>query len=316
MTSVLERFRAGRVLFDGAMGTMLIARGLRPGRPPEEWNGEHPDIVRDVHLSYLKAGAEVVTANTFGATPSRLSSYGFGDRIDELNRLGVALAGQALFEFDKQTADGHACDPASSHGAVSRLRYARFVALSVGPTGMMLPPVGKADEGGIREEFARQLSGIDSGYDLVVIETMYDLREALIALREAKNSTAVPVAATLTYNKNPRGFFTIMGDEATRATRTVAEAGADMVGANCTITSAEMIELGRLLRGSTDLPVLCQPNAGDPRIKDGLPAYDQTPEDFARDALELFALGVNAVGGCCGTTPAFIHEVSVGLCKP
>jgi 5-methyltetrahydrofolate--homocysteine methyltransferase len=322
MTSLMQRFHDGRLLFDGGLGTMLIAKGLRPGHPPEEWNLAHPEIVRDVHLSYLRAGAEVVTANTFGATPSRMAGYGFRDRTDEINRTGLGLAGEAVTIFrNMASAEGEprgkrADQPASSARRADAAAGERYVAMSVGPTGKMFPPVGKADEAELREEYARQFSGVLSLCDMVLIETMYDLREALIALRAAKDVTTAPVGVTLTYAKNPRGFFTIMGDEATRATRALEDAGADVTGANCTITSAEMLALARVLRESSKGRILCQPNAGQPRLENGIPAYDQTPEDFARDALELFALGVNAVGGCCGTTPAFIQEVSAQLQKP
>lgn len=295
---------------------MLIARGLPLGRPPEEWNDTHPEIVRGVHASYIEAGAAVITANTFGGTPSRLSSYGLGGRTGELNRRGVELAAAAIagFEGPSGAPDGSGAAPSSA--APSAPENARFVALSVGPTGKMFPPVGTADEGRLREEFDVQLDGAASGCDLVLVETMYDLREALIALSAAKRAfPAKPVAVTLTFNVNPRGYYTVMGNEAAASMRVLVDAGADAAGANCTLTSGEMIPLARVLRDSTDLPMLCQPNAGKPRIKDGIPVYEQRPEEFARDALELFEIGINAVGGCCGTTPAFIREISAGAHK-
>ena len=313
LTHVLERFRDGGVLFDGGLGTMLIARGLQLGRPPEEWNREHPEIVRDVHTSYLQAGADVITTNTFGATPSRLEGYGLGERMAEINKAGVTLAEEARSPFDR----GPGAHPARDSKTPDRSPdpRERFIAFGMGPTGKMLPPVGNAEPERLRNEFTRQLRSAGSGYDLVIIETMYDLREALIALDAAKQLTTAPVAVTLTYNKNPRGFFTIMGDEASRAARALEEAGADVVGANCSITSAEMTELGGILRESTEIPILCQPNAGKPRVKDGVPIYEQPPEDFARDAVTLFALGVNAVGGCCGTTPEFIEAARTAKLK-
>jgi 5-methyltetrahydrofolate--homocysteine methyltransferase len=173
----------------------------------------------------------------------------------------------------------------------------------------MLSPVGKTPPEELADEFAEHVLSARAPFDLVLIETMFDLREALLALAAAKKHSPVPVAATLTFMKNPRGFFTIMGDEPANAMRRLEDAGADVVGANCTIASPEMIELSRALRESTDLPVLCQPNAGQPRVERGVPVYDQSPADFARDALALFAAGINAVGGCCGTTPEFIREI-------
>jgi len=295
---------------------MLIAKGLRLGRPPEEWNREHPSIVRDIHSSYLEAGSEVIETNTFGGAPSRLRDFGLDAAAGELNTTGVELAREAISTFFSRRELGFDPNAASDPSPRERIPTGpRFIAVSLGPTGKMLPPVGQASEGEIRDQFGRQLQGIRAEYDLIVIETMYDVREALAALAAAKELATAPVAVTLTFNKNPRGFFTIMGDEAARTVRKLEDAGADVVGANCTIASAQMTELGRILRESTGLPVLCQPNAGKPRVEDGIAVYDQAPEDFARDALLLFEMGINAVGGCCGTTPVFVREVSGQMSK-
>jgi len=312
MTHVLERFRDGGVLFDGGLGTMLIARGLRLGRPPEEWNRIRPEAVRDIHAAYLKAGAEVITSNTFGGTPSRLAGFALGESLAELNRTGLSLAREAL---SRRGAPQEPAVPSPASGTKLPQTNSRFLAFSIGPTGKMLPPVGKASEAEVQEEFASQLASASPDYDLVLIETMYDLKEAALALCAAKSSTNKPVAVTLTFNRNPRGFFTVMGNEAAKSMRSLAEQGADVVGANCTLTSAEMIALARLLRESVDLPILCQPNAGKPGIKGGVPVYEQTPEDFARDGVELFELGIEAVGGCCGTTPEFIRQLSAAVCS-
>jgi 5-methyltetrahydrofolate--homocysteine methyltransferase len=179
----------------------------------------------------------------------------------------------------------------------------------------MLPPVGSADPTEIRDEFREQLSAVGAAVrpDLALVETILDLREALIALEVAKNTVDLPVAVSLTYNRNPRGFFTVMGDEASAATRQLEAAGADVIGANCSISSRDMLDLARLLKDSTSLPVLCQPNAGNPGVRDGMPVYEQTAQEFAGHALQLLDLGVEAVGGCCGTTPEFIRHVSDAL---
>jgi 5-methyltetrahydrofolate--homocysteine methyltransferase len=298
----MERFAEGRLLFDGGMGSMLIGLGLPAGWPPEEWNVSRPDAVTSVHRAYLEAGAEVVETNTFGATPGRLATHGFADRVTEFNTGGVRLARAAI--SDTQQQDGH--------------NRRRFIALSMGPGGEMLPPVGSADPARVRIEFLGPLHSVGKGAgvgkgdapDLILIETMVDLREALIALEVSKNTIDVPVAVSLTYNRNPRGFFTIMGDEVSKATKQLEAAGADVIGANCSISSRDMLDLATVLRNSTTLPLLCQPNAGDPGIHKGKPVYEQRPEEFAEHALELFDAGVNAVGGCCGTTPDFIRHLS------
>jgi 5-methyltetrahydrofolate--homocysteine methyltransferase len=311
--NVLDRIKEGRVLFDGALGTMLIARGLSLGRPPEQWNLDSPSAVREVHSEYLAAGAEVVGANTFGANPARLASFGLAKDAALINRAGVMLARSAA---DEASAATRISEPASGGPRSREARVLpRYVALSIGPTGKMLPPVGNAAPAEIADEFGAQISDAGGAYDLVLVETMFDLREALIALETARKRVSAPVAVTMTFMKNPRGFFTIMGDDAAVAVRRLEAAGADVVGANCTIASAEMVALGRALRANTDLPLLCQPNAGQPRVVGGQPVYDQTPEDFAEDALALYSAGVNAVGGCCGTTPRFIREVAQRLTK-
>jgi methionine synthase I (cobalamin-dependent) len=290
---LLQCFTDGRVLFDGGIGSILIASGLKIGAPPEEWNRSEPDKVRQMHQSYLSAGAHIIETNTFGATPSRLASFGLGDEVAELNRAAVKLA--------REAAAGHA---QTSSG------MERWIAFSIGPTGKMLPPVGNATEEEIHHEFAVQIESVKDSVDLFLIETIFDVREGLQALQAVKELTNAPVAVTLTLNKNPRGFFTIMGDEAAVSIKRLESAGADIVGANCTIASMEMVELAPTLRDASSLPVLCQPNAGSPTVKNRIPVYEQTPEDYAKDAMRLFEQGINAVGGCCGTTPDFIREVA------
>jgi len=289
----MERFAAGRLLFDGGIGSMLIGLGLPAGWPPEEWNVSHPEAVTGVHRAYLEAGADVLETNTFGATPGRLAAHGSGDNVAEYNVSGVRLAREAIAKWGQE---------------VGRERRP-FVAFSMGPGGEMMPPVGSADPAAVRNEFVQQLQSIGEGDapDLILIETMIDLREALIALEVAKSAMDIPVAVSLTYNRNPRGFFTVMGNEASVATGQLEDAGADVIAANCSISSGDMLGLATVLRTATTLPLLCQPNAGNPGVRDGMPVYEQPPEEFAKHALELMDAGVNAVGGCCGTTPDFIR---------
>jgi methionine synthase I (cobalamin-dependent) len=286
--AIMQRFAEGRLLFDGGLGSQLIAQGLETGWPPDEWNLSRPDVVRDVHRAYADAGAEVITTNTFGATPGRLATHGFSEQTREINAAGVRLAREAIAG-----------------------RPGRFVGFSIGPGGEMMPPVGTATEALARAEYEAQVGSLDPGDlpDIILIETMIDLREALIALDVAK-ATGLPVSVALTYNKNPRGYFTVMGNEAEDSTAQLEAAGADVIAANCSVASGDMLGLARLLRKSTALPVLCQPNAGTPGIRDGKPVYDQAPEEFCAHALELYDMGVNAVGGCCGTTPGFIGLVA------
>jgi methionine synthase I (cobalamin-dependent) len=290
----IERLRRGGVLFDGGMGSMLIAEGLEPGAPPEEWNVSRPDVVRGVHAAYLAAGAEVITTNTFGATPSRLTGFGLGESLSELNNAAVRLARRAADDL-------------------AELRD-RYVAFSVGPTGKMLPPVGQAGEDEIEADFVAQLECLEETIDLILGETFFDLREALLMLKatEAVKSgndvvAAAAVGVSLTLNKTPRGFFTVMGDAAVDSLAHLEAAGADFVAVNCSIDSDAMVELVESLAGRSGGPLLCQPNAGAPAVVDGRAVYTQTPQSFADDVGRMLDAGADAVGGCCGTSPEFIR---------
>ncbi len=306
--AVRELFERGGVLLDGGLGSMLIAAGLQAGSPPEEWNHTNRDVIMTVHASYLAAGSDVISTNTFGATPARLEGHGLGDQLRSINTAGVRLARDAVARFRGGRADKNQRRDSGNEAA-----DARFVALSIGPTGKMLPPVGAASEDEVKAEFTGQFRSIEDDFDFVLIETIFDLREGLLALEAAKDTFPYPVAVSLTYNTNPRGFFTVMGDEAGAAVKQLQAAGADVVGANCSISSGDMLALADVLRRNTDLPILCQPNAGNPTVENRVPVYKQRPEEFAGDAMKLFEKGINAVGGCCGTTPDFIREVSARL---
>lgn len=283
-TSILQLIKERLVIFDGAMGTQLIERGLQKGECPELWNIERPDDVRAIHKSYCDAGADVVVTNTFGANRPKLGSYGLQDRILELNLKACELIRSVCPEN---------C----------------YIAGDIGPTGKFLPPVGDASVEEFYSAFLEQSNILkDSGVDLLIIETQYDLREALSALKAAK-TTGLPVFVTMTFELKKRGFFTIMGDEAGKSMKILEENGADVVGANCTLDSAGFIELTKVLRASTKIPILVQPNAGQPEMIDGKPIYRETPASFAKNVKLILEAGAGLVGSCCGTTPEFTREL-------
>ena len=289
----MARMKRGRLLFDGGMGSMLIAGGLEPGACPEEWNRDRPKAVRDIHAAYLDAGAEVITTNTFGATPSRLEGYGLGREVGAINNTAVVLAWEAI--------------------AASGAHNGNYVALSVGPTGKMLPPVGNANESEIEAEIGGQLQSLEQPVDLVLGETFFDLREALAALGAARRLVDAPIGIGLTFNKTPRGFFTVMGDSVSDAMARLEAGGTDFLAVNCSIDSADMVGLADEMRSCTTLPLLCQPNAGQPTVVDGKPVYAQSSGAFAADVVRIFESGIEAVGGCCGTTPDFIRRARRAL---
>lgn len=283
--SALERIAAGEVLIgDGALGTMLFARGLVPGSCPELANVEHPEWLGEIATAYRDAGADVLSTNTFGGSPIKLMDYGLDGRTEELNRRAVEIVREAAGER-------------------------ALVAASVGPTGKLLEPVGDVTAEQVRETYERQVAGIlEGGPDLVIVETMMDPAEAVLAVRAVKHlSPTTPVVATMTFDATPRGFFTMMGTTVPQAAAALRDAGADVVGSNCGNGIEVMVEIARTFREATDLPLIIQSNAGLPEPRAGELSYPESPEFMAGHASGLLDLGVAIVGGCCGTTPEHIR---------
>lgn len=279
------------VLFDGGMGSMLIAAGLREGEVPDTWSLSHPDTVKSVHAAYIEAGAEVIQTNTFGATRIKLASSASSGKLD------VTAVNEAAAKLVLEARDDSG-------------RSGIFVAGDIGPTGQFFPPMGALTEEGAFEAFREQARALErAGVDLFLIETMYDLREAVAALRAVREVSARPVVVEQTFEKKPRGYFSLVGDTPGRGVEVLLGEGADVIGANCTLASGDMIELVSEFRSATDVPLLFQPNAGKPDLEHGMPIYRQTPEEFAQDMERFVRAGANAVGGCCGTTPDFIKAV-------
>jgi 5-methyltetrahydrofolate--homocysteine methyltransferase len=278
--------RGARVIGDGAWGSMLLERGLPAGQPPERWVLERPEEIARLAGEYLEAGAEIITTNTFGASPSRLGLHGLADRLVDINTRAVEIA----------------------HAAVGN---AAFVSGSVGPCGLLLKPYGPADPAEIRDGFRRQVAALaGAGADAICIETMIDVAEAELAVAAAREAApALPVIATMTFDLTPRGAFTMMGTCVAEAAARLEAAGAATIGANCGAGVDEMIAVAREFTAATRCPIAVRPNAGLPERRDGRLVYLDTPDRFARAAAVLFDLGVSLVGGCCGTTPAHIAAV-------
>lgn len=290
-TAILDLAQRRTVLLDGGLGTELMNRGIPLGTAPELWNIDNPDAVRSVHRAYFEAGSDAVSTNSFGGHPLKLEAYGLRERCFELNR-------------------------AAAENAVAARRPGRFVAGSLGPTGRLLKPQGEYTEKEFENGYAEQARGLaEGGADFLLIETLFDLREALCALRGALEiASDLPVLVTMTFSKTPRGFFTMMGDPLKRAADELEKWGASAIGANCTLTSGAMIELTRALRPLTGLPVIIQPNAGKPDLSaDGLVSYAQSAAEFAADMVEIASAGANLVGGCCGTNPETIRTLAVRM---
>ncbi|MBW2443498.1 MAG: homocysteine S-methyltransferase family protein [Deltaproteobacteria bacterium] len=282
---ILEIVKDRPLLFDGAMGTMLMKAGKVALKTPILLNLDEPDLVTDIHRQYYAAGADVAITNTFGGSPLKLVADGLEEQMAALNRAAVKLARQAC-------PDG------------------KYVGGDIGPSGKMLKPLGDAAPEDVQASFFSQAEVlIEGGVDLIIIETMFSLEEALAAVRGVKKAGDILLLASMTYTKTPNGFFTMMGETVSQCTAALEEAGADMTGANCTLNSTDTIDLTKELRAATDRPILIQPNAGKPVTSEGVTYYEQTPAEFAADARKIHAAGADMIGGCCGTTPEFIKAV-------
>ncbi len=274
------------VLMDGAMGTLLQERGLKPGELPERWNLSHREDIIDIHLSYLRAGSDIISANTFGANRLKYA-------LDELEAIIAAAIRNAR-------------DAITVHGTGEH-----YVALDIGPTGKLLAPYGDLDFEDAVEIFKTTAAlGEKCGADLILIETMNDLYETRAAVIAAKEATALPIFVSNAYSENGK---LMTGASPMEAVTVLEGLGVDVIGANCSFGPKELGSTLTNILACASTPTLFMPNAGLPKITDGHTVYDVTPDDFAEEVLALVKQGVRVVGGCCGTTPAHIAAVAERL---
>ena len=287
MENILERLKRGEVIVgDGALGTMLMQRGLKTGESPETYNLKNPEILEEIASLYLDAGSEIISTNTFGASPMRLRHFSLDKEMEAINRSAVEAVRRAV-------------------------RGNAYVSASVGPSAKMLKPRGDTEPEEIYASFNRQLSALfAAGIDLVCIETVMDVKEAALAIKAARSlDSKIPIMATVTFGKSPQGYFTLMGTSVKDAAAALEEAGADIIGSNCGNGAAQMVEIAREFRQHAHVPVAIQSNAGLPvKAESGL-IYPETPDFVAARAAEMLDLGVQIVGGCCGTTPDHIRAL-------
>lgn len=279
-------------LFDGGYGWLLQERGLPPGEVAELWNLENPEAIAGLHEEYARAGATLLTTNTFGGTRPRLAGGGLDDRVHEVNVAAATLA--------RRVADAHGI----------------LVAGDLGPTGELLEPLGTLTPDEARGIFAEQLAGLlEGGIDLVLIETMSDLAEVAAAIDAARSvAPGLPVIATMSFDTNLR---TMMGVSPTHAMRELAASGIDAVGANCGRGPEEMRQIAAQLVDArpedADVLVIAQSNAGLPQLVGGSFAYSVDPAGMAAHAVELRELGVDIIGACCGSSPEHITAMARAL---
>jgi homocysteine S-methyltransferase len=298
MTNFAEIFAERPMLADGAMGTVLYARGVFVNRCIDELNLSDPGLILSVHQEYLQAGAEILETNTFGANCLRLARHGLGSKLKEINAAGDQLARQAVERFKEKQA-GEA-----------------WVAGSVGPLGVRLEPLGKTGLDEARVAFAEQIAvlaegGPGIGVDLLIIETMPALNEARQALEAAKSvAPHLPVLVMVTVDDDGN---CLDGSSAAQAAALLTEWGASAVGVNCSTGPTTVLTAAEAMRAATTLPLAAMPNAGLPRAVEGRNIYLCSPEYMASFARKAIMAGVQLVGGCCGTTPNHIRAMRAAM---
>ena len=278
--TVRELLQQQIVRLDGGMGTLLQAQGLQPGELPERWNLTHPDAITAIHKAYYEAGSQIVSANTFGA-----NSLKFDDA--ELERLVKAA-------FDNARA--------------AKTREDQFIALDIGPTGKLLKPFGDLDFEDAVRVFAKTVAlGVKYGADLIFIETMNDSYETKAAVLAAKENSNLPILVSNAYGADGK---LMTGASPKAMVATLEGLGVDAIGANCSLGPRQLRYVARELLAAASVPVILKPNAGLPKAVDGKTVFDVAPDEFAREVATLVSEGVRVVGGCCGTTPAYIAALT------
>jgi methionine synthase / methylenetetrahydrofolate reductase(NADPH) len=288
--NLLERLSTETILADGAMGTMLHARGIGFDKCFDELNLTNPSAVAEIHRAYIEAGAQLIITNTFGANRFKLAKHGLEDHVLEINTASVDLAKRIVAASFKEV----------------------LVAGDVGPLGVRIAPFGRVQPEQARAAFTEQIKALaEAGADLIVIETFSDLYEIREAIKAARESCELPVVASVTFTRDDR---TVLGDDPAKVARTLNEAGVDVIGVNC---SGGPAQLSRILKQ------MCQavphgkfwvkPNAGWPEQVGGRIMYPADAEYFGEYALSFREMGARIVGGCCGTTPQHIAAMRKAL---
>ena len=290
--TISQLISTGKVLVsDGAWGTFLQAKGLQPGECPELWNIDHSDDVLDIAKNYIAAGADMIETNSFGGNSFKLANYGLQDRAIEINRKAAEISRKAAGQ-DK------------------------YVIGSIGPTGKILM-MGDVTEEELYNAFKEQSMALyEGGADALVIETMTDLDEARIAIKAARENTPCEVICTMTFDRTLDGDYrSMMGASPTDMVKTLIDAGANIIGANCSNGIEGMISITNEIRSENKtIPVLIHANAGMPKYQDGETVFPESPEMMAGFVPQLMKAGANVIGGCCGTTPEHIKQIA-GMVK-
>ena len=330
--SILDFLGKEFLYFDGAMGTRLQAAGLKPGELPEAWNITHGDVVAEIHASYVRAGANILKTNTFGANAMKMQGSGYSVEDVVLAAFKNARAAFAKVNAEQKevscaqtvaSAEGKdsccaqtatkqketTCALANTESVASKQQQAKqFVALDLGPTGKLLAPYGDLQFEEAVSLYAEIVqAGVKANADLVLVETMSDSYEAKAAILAAKENSDLPVFVTFTFDKDGK---LLNGADVETAMLMAEGLGVDAVGFNCGLGPDLVAKLLPRARRVTDLPLIANPNAGLPVEKDGKTVFTTGPEEFANYMLEVYREGGAVLGGCCGTDPTYIHLVA------
>ncbi|NIM04572.1 MAG: methionine synthase [Armatimonadetes bacterium] len=283
---LLAAVKAGFIIGDGGYGATIISHGLASGECEESWNLAHPERIEGFHREFIQAGSELLQANTFGANRVSLARHSLADKVGEMNRAGVEIARRAAAGKDI------------------------FVVGSMGPCGELLQPYGDLTEDSALHAFSEQAAALaKAGADGLFVETFTSIEEAEIAVRAAKQ-TGLPVAASMSFQASGA---TVMGVKPEQAVERLSAAGADIIGANCGIGPAQLFPIMQEIKSCFSGPTLAQPNAGMPQLVEGKTVFPETPETMADFAVRFRDLGINIIGGCCGTRPEHIWAMAEQL---
>ena len=289
MITIDDLLKKKPVLFDGALGTSIQALGIDHIDPPELLNINYSSELAQIHSNYINAGAMVIETNTFGGTRSRLESNNLAEKVEEINSAALRIA--------KEIAQDKV-----------------YIAGSIGPSGLILEPYGETSKEKVFDIFSEQIRILlDNGIDFLLIETMISLDEALVALDAAKKMGSTLTGVTMTFDQGPQGIITSFGDKLLDVCNRLKESGAGFIGSNCGHGFSSMKTIAKEMKKNTDLPILIQPNAGLPIVENGKIIYNESPEEFALFTEELRSIGIDFIGGCCGTTYQHIKAASEKL---
>jgi 5-methyltetrahydrofolate--homocysteine methyltransferase len=291
---LLETIKDRPLLGDGAMGTQLMLAGLAQGHCGEEWNLIHPEKVLAIQRRYAQAGSDCILTNTFGGSRIMLNRHGAADRVAAINQAAVWIAREAFGDREG------------------------YVIGDIGPFGGLMPPDGDFPEAQVRDAFKEQANAlIDAGVDAIIIETQTGLEELGLAIDAAKHAGAPCAIGSMAYDVTPDGstFRTMMGIDPERAAEFMQQRGADVIALNCG-TGMDMTRARTAVqryKQVSDLPVMVQPNAGQPRLVNMKVVYDQTPEQMVQGVVPLLEAGANIIGACCGSTPDHIRLFRIAI---